>query len=378
MGLTTMLKTTSFKILSFSDVHLFHDRVPTSVIIPRLQNRVTAAITEEGKIDYLIIAGDLFDRARLPNEDPVQDAVMFMFWLMGVCKSFNIKLRVMEGTPSHDRGQPVLFKTLFDAYRFEESLDFKYVPVLSYIEEEDGLTWVYVPDEIHHDCSKVYDDVHKLIRDRGQTQVDVIVTHGLYDIHVGNIPTKNYHIADQYCALARHLVINGHIHTSSIYQDKMLTNGSFDRLRHGEEEQKGLWVIQVLPEKNVFKFYVNEEAEVFDTVSLIGVDYEDALAAMRKKAQGMSGGNLCIVVDEALREKGLLRTLSDLFPNINWSKKDQKIADLKDNVFEESTEIEKMVINRGNIAELINARLSVGDGIKQTCQRLLADVLASQ
>ncbi|MFO5695602.1 hypothetical protein ACLBP9_31015, partial [Klebsiella pneumoniae] len=54
-------------------------------------------------IDMLIITGVLFDR-QLNNGDPAAYAIdRFITILLYKCEMYNVMIRIVEGTPSHDR-----------------------------------------------------------------------------------------------------------------------------------------------------------------------------------------------------------------------------------------------------------------------------------
>jgi DNA repair exonuclease SbcCD nuclease subunit len=333
---------------------------------------ITKAVKEEPALDYFIIAGDLFDRIKLIYETDTHEAVGFFYWLMGICKTHKIKLRLMEGTPSHDRGQSSIF-SIIHKYSESELVDYVYIPALTFREEKDGSTWVYVPDELHHDCSVVLDMVKKIIRSRGLEKVDFIVSHGLYDTHVGKAPITNYHLHKEYIALVNILIINGHIHTSSIVDDIMLTNGSFDRLCHGEEEPKGLWVIKAEKDKNFFTFYENKEASTFTTYNVKELNYEEAVNFISTKVKELKKGSVRIELSPEHNEKGLVKTLEDIFPHITWSGKNEKITKTDNSIFK--TQKDKgIVITRNNLPTLVEERLTLSPALNKRCMDLLNNI----
>ena len=91
----------TFKYLVFSDVHLGHPRTTTEEIIDHL-NAFFNDFTNFTDLDAIFIAGDLFDRLLDNHSDEYHRIVIWCAKLLQFCVKHNIKLRVLEGTPSHD------------------------------------------------------------------------------------------------------------------------------------------------------------------------------------------------------------------------------------------------------------------------------------
>ena len=65
------------------------------------------------EVHILNINGDYFDRKLTASEPAIFYAVTFFSELVDICKEKNIKLRVLQGTRSHDLNQT---STLFQHY----------------------------------------------------------------------------------------------------------------------------------------------------------------------------------------------------------------------------------------------------------------------
>jgi tyrosyl-tRNA synthetase len=76
------------------------------------------------------------------------------------------------------------------------------------------------------------------MREKCLDMVDVTITHGMYQ-HLCSyaINTDHLHQEDDYLSITKHFVSNGHVHTFNVHS-RIITEGSFDRLAHGEEEAK--------------------------------------------------------------------------------------------------------------------------------------------
>ena len=56
-------------------------------------------------LDFVVIAGDLFDTKLHLSSDHVKYSFIFLKKLIDICIKKNTKLRIIKGTSSHDHGQ---------------------------------------------------------------------------------------------------------------------------------------------------------------------------------------------------------------------------------------------------------------------------------
>ena len=96
------------KMAVFSDIHLGHMKNDTADIIKNLDNAMKdkAWLRE---LDVLFLSGDVFDRLLYLPEDSSNAIRLWISHMLRMCAEYDIILRVLEGTPSHDWGQPELF-----------------------------------------------------------------------------------------------------------------------------------------------------------------------------------------------------------------------------------------------------------------------------
>lgn len=261
---------------SASDIHNGHDNTPTENITESIRaafprNEETAAL------DMIVIPGDFFDKQlELPNRDKITETTASIFYLLSICAEYDIVLRLLEGTPSHDYRQGYLFEHLNQLYGI--NCDVKYVPVLD-IEhiEKFGLNVLYVPDEWSVSEADTLQQVKDLMRSKGLQQVDIALMHGAfahqYPPHL-QLPT---HDLDEYSKLVKFYIFIGHVHLFSIY-GKALAAGSLTRLAHGEEGPKGHLRVKIRSEQldlNEIKFVENTLAYCYKTFDYTGLSYED-------------------------------------------------------------------------------------------------------
>lgn len=356
-------KKTGIKALFFSDVHMLHPRVKSRLISERL-SKLILKVVKEHQLDYLIIAGDFYDESGYLPDDDVFVVEEFIRFLIHVCASNGIKLRILEGTPSHDRKQSRHFVKVNNFLSGAEKADLRYVDALDIIKEEDGSTWLYVPDEWHHDPDVVWQQVRDRLNQEGLTQVDFSVTHGMYLHHVPYGLDLKAHDPDRYLDITRLYVDNGHIHTKSVYKDRFITNGSPDRLAMGEEESKGIWMVHVSPtsrEEDKIYFFENEEATYMVTLDLKDHTFERSKEVIEEHCHPEQQRFIRLEITEEHYSQGLFSYFQELYPNIVWTKK-----------------VTRTDSNQGSFLDALNAKVIVRPINQQTIVDLLLEEALQQ
>lgn len=266
-------------IASFSDVHVFHKQTPTRLILDNL----TKAFPDDKdtqELDAIFIPGDFFDR---PNYLHDGDSILVFDWInrfLRMCSKYNIVVRVLEGTPSHDRTQTSLFDVV--ARNLETPIDCKVVDTLS-IEHVTslGIDVLYLPDEWKHDHSDIWDDVVDVLNDNGLKQVDYVLMHGMFEYQLPSHLRLDTHRSSKWTKICKRKILCGHIHTSSHFKN-ILVAGSFDRIAHGEEEAKGHWRIYEKGNDTITKFRVNHTAATYRTIKMGDCSVEDSINKIRE------------------------------------------------------------------------------------------------
>lgn len=167
--------------LVLSDIHFGHKKNTTEEIINNLNVYFGFDVNnfKFPNIDIVFLAGDIFDSA-LDYFDP--DIAKITHWfnsLMYACENHKIKLRILEGTRSHDWKQS---KNLIPIAKLHKELDFKYIEVLSIEKIQDlNLSVLYVPDEWSTDSNDTFEQIEQLLLEQNMQQVDIAIMHGLFD-----------------------------------------------------------------------------------------------------------------------------------------------------------------------------------------------------
>ncbi len=260
---------------SISDIHLAHPRTSTYHIIENLRAAFPDN-AETAKLDILFFAGDVFDRLMNLPQDEVDVIQEWIADLLKLCVKHNIIVRVLEGTPSHDWRQSKQFVNVNNSLHIKANL--KYIDTLSIevIDELGGLSVLYVPDEWNADASVTWQQTVELLAIHGMTQVDVACMHGSFDYQLPVESVKN-HNSEQYMSIVRGYITIGHVHIRSERGGKILAQGSFDRLSHGEESAKGHYRACLSPAGNYHWFVENSGARIYKTLDCREMSTEEVI-----------------------------------------------------------------------------------------------------
>lgn len=281
---TSLHSEAKFKYLTISDIHLGNKRNPTKRIIDNLDTFFDN-YTEDSKfakLDAIFIAGDLFDKLLDLESEDYYLIIEWLIRLMYFCLKNDIILRILLGTPSHDRHQPQITPIIYNA--IGKKFDFDYVSTLK-IErlKKSGLYILYVPDEYHPSVDETLRQVKELMAEQGISKVDIAVMHGMFAYQA---PIKSdklpLHDEQEYLNLVRYYITIGHVHTFSTYE-RILAQGSFDRGSHGQEEAKGAIVCTIDPVNgSSFEFIENKNALIFKTIRITTKDLDKSIAHIQK------------------------------------------------------------------------------------------------
>ena len=297
---------------------------------------------------------------------PVVEIQIWIADLFALCEKHKIVLRVLEGTPSHDRGQGKQFEMIYKAIK--SNVDFRYVDTLSieYIESLDIYT-LYVPDEWDHDPDITWESVQGLLKDQGLTQVDFAVMHGNFEYHLPAHLKLPSHQSSRYLEIVKHYIFIGHFHTHSVY-NRVITQGSFDRLGHGEEEAKGHVRVRVSEDGTLdrVEFRINHDATRFITIDATGMDAAETINLLRSKEDLPKGSHVRIKCTNDSDVKHAITTLRERFPHYTIKLKvvvDQQVE--SGNVTGLVEKYEAVEITPSNINKLVEEKF-IASGLDAT------------
>lgn len=345
------------RYLVLSDIHLGHNINKTPYIINNLHNFFINYRKQLKFLDMIIIAGDTFDRLLMTSSIDFIMATEWLTELVTYCKDNNIILRILEGTPSHDWKQAKVITTIIEKFNIE--IDYKYIDTL-YIEQNNklGLNILYVPDEYKHSAKDTYKDVLKLLKQNKLKEVDIAIMHGQFHYQLPQVKLESSHDEDNYLNIVKHYINVGHIHTHSSYE-RIIAQGSFDRLAHNEEEPKGAVLVELNNNTdNKYIFLTNENAMVFKTFKFEKEDIENIIKTLDKELNKLPiNSNIRII---AKSEKFLSKDLETIIKRysdykIKFDKKDNKI--ITTSLIDDVININSFSITKENIKELLLTEL---------------------
>lgn len=264
-----------------SDLHFGQPRIQSQDMYEHLREFLYPQLADS---HLLVIAGDIYDQLLTVNSKPHYYASRFFSDIMQISAKTGMQVRLLHGTYTHDRNQLTVFQnSVIPGAR---------VKVINEISVETindfrcGLETIntpiqvgYLPDNLSYKLSE--DAVEHLQRNMtvaGCTTLDLLVGHGTFEhvipVNSGHRPPCCYRV-DQFEDIVKGPIIMGHIHTPS-RRGNVYYCGSFERMAHGEEENKGFLTL-TRDIRNVegwrCKFHVNSKATLFKTLTPEGEDY---------------------------------------------------------------------------------------------------------
>lgn len=341
-------------IASVSDLHFGHPHNPASNIATNFKDAFPIDCPRVAALDILFIAGDFFDRLLTLNDPDLIEIDVLIVYILRLCKLHNILLFVLEGTASHDRGQPLRFETLNRVAKINAPL--KYIKELSieYLPQFD-INILFVPDDLPGGPTKTLETVRDMMRSKGLEQVDFAVMHGQFKFQLPSFVEAPKHDEDAYQAMVKELIFIGHDHTHK-QLGNIYVHGSFDRTGHGYESPKGhIRATQQADGAWDVEFVENRNAMKFITVDATGLSLEDTITLVRDTTSTLEDGSYVRVRAEANSPIfSHMGTLIAERPLIGWSKDPQRKKE--DEVAPMVAEHELYVpiaITRDNIVELV-------------------------
>ena len=259
------------------DQHLFHRRLGVERPIMGLMS-LFPDDDYYGELDVHFYGGDFFDHlVENFGDELLPEVFTYIGWRLRTAARRKVAVRVLKGTPSHDRDQNVYWETINDL--LETPADFKYIDTLT-IEPHPKLGDIlYIPDCWKPTADEVWEDVCEALRQRGITKVDWIIMHGAFKHQLPEHLHKvvhNLHDSDRYADITRKYVLVGHVHLKSQYRN-IISAGSLDRLAFGEEAPKGGLRIHCKPSGDDIIFMENTEARTMLTLEVADMQFEDVI-----------------------------------------------------------------------------------------------------
>lgn len=270
--------------MSLGDVHLGHRQNPTEDILLNLERMLTDVVLKE--IDMLIITGDLYDRQLSNGDDCVNAINRWITFLLLRCEKFNVMLRIVEGTPSHDRRQSVFF--LEQKVNAKIDVDLHYATELSLEHNAKLDAWfLYVPDKWRPSTETTLNEVKALMREKGIDKVDFAIMHGAFSYQLPSIVKEPTHCEVSYLELVKYHILIGHVHIMTVHE-RIFAAGSFDRICHNDEIPKGMFKIHINESgEHTATFVENRHAKCFITLDVHGMSTKELFNYINTKTKDL-------------------------------------------------------------------------------------------
>lgn len=366
-------------ILELGDVHLGHPNTETEMVVRNIRTLIPDN-SKTAEVDLIIIAGDLWHTLLSFSDDSVYIGQMLIGYLLQLCIKYDIVLRILEGTPSHDWRQSREFITQNE--KLEKKADVRFITDLS-IEhvEKLGISILYVPDEWRSTCSETWQDILVLMEQQRIEKVDFAVVHGTFP---HQMPSYLHDILDmhdphKFMSIVRKYIFAAHIHIHAMWE-RIIGAGSTDRLCHGEEEPKGIIRVTI---KNgcddIIEFIENKNAKKYVTIDCHELDTDAVLKVVKEKIDELPNGSFVRIrankLDQAV---GAYHAFMDLYPQFQWSlsvddrSEKPSVLELEDR----RREIQTVHLSRENLSTLLLNRIREKRPEMVThCERLLGGII---
>ncbi len=391
------MKLEELNIAETGDVHTGHPSTPTRHICTNIR----AEFNEETLkgVHWLIIAGDWTDRLlgmpngravpeHLVNEyitdrNEVVEIMDVMAHILRVCKKYDIRLDILEGTPSHDNRQNMTWLLVNELTGIGADVHYIDTLCIRYI-EKFGIDVLYVPDEWPSGIDGTWLEVQGLLAERNLDKVDFAVMHGAFTYQLPEIVAAKggCHDPERYLSIVRHYIFINHVHIHTVY-DRILASGSFDRLCHGEEMDKGHLRVKVRKDgHNEIVFKVNENAMIYRTLDCTGLTGTEIFAMLDNlMREGLKPGSyLRLKTDKHDPAIQLLKQIKQDYPAWVFSTLVNKEKVSKGTLFTDNrNRYEEVTITPDNLKlhllPRIEARLGEGAQLVGVCGSVIDELL---
>lgn len=345
-----------------SDIHFGHPVNRSDTIASHLYNFLEVNNALIQTVDIIFLAGDIFDTALNSSSMDYHIATSWLSFLAQKCMVYNIKLRVLEGTPSHDAKQCKSISNIIENLNIK--LDYKYIDTLLIETMNDsGLTILYVPDEVNADASVTLEQVKTLIEDNHLIKVDIAMVHGSFSYRYRGLNLPSTHDELEYLKLVDRFISVGHEHVRSVY-GRIIGHGSFDRLQHGEEDNKGGVYIKLCrdnKDKDEYIFMINEEATIFKSIVITTEDVKELSGILDGVLKSLPiGSNILLKLNKS---NPINKTIKEITKKYNGYRfkvdfKDKKNKHNDESVLDMVGGKEVLRIGSDNISKLVIDALS--------------------
>lgn len=268
------------KFLWVQDVHFGANGLPFNAVTHSFM--YVYNIAKRKGIKAVVFGGDTTDRELPLWSDGAIEYINFIHWLLKDAEENNIAIVGIEGTPSHDRKQFVLFEEIKASAKLKTQLI--YVSKLSIVDLPMFGHVLVVPDEWRSKATDTYNEAILLLKEKELKQVDWCFMHGSFKYQVPSFLQHrlDLHDQDDYCKIVKKGLFVGHEHVHSEYQ-KIHCAGSLERWSFGQEAEKGAFYVEELMNGSTYvEFIRNAVAQTYIDVIVDGLTSNEILGKLKK------------------------------------------------------------------------------------------------
>ena len=316
------------------------------------------------KSDVLVLDGDTFDKILQTTSLEYKLAVQFVSYLVQYCKLYNIKLRILEGTPSHDNKQ---MEAISEAVGGFGNIDYKYISniQIEHMKEYDKHI-LYVPDKMRETGLEIQDAIDTVLIENGLAKVDLVFVHGNFKYQLP-ISLKSELSEQFFLDICKYYIVSGHIHIRSIFK-RIIVPGSFDRLEVNNEAPKGgvfLYLGDSI-DSSSFEFLDNLNAMRYDTIELLNLNSKEIYRKVKRHLEinnFTKDDHLRLKVDSnEIFSEIKNRLIADGYPfRIEPFKESKPKKHLEVNKYPKAFLIESFEINKENVYNLLENRVGISE-----------------
>lgn len=227
---------------------------------------------DEKPIDFIIILGDWFDRKLNMNSRDAKFSTIAFERICQIAMNNNIKVRMIQGTESHDNNQLEILEILAK----NKQIDFKVFYEVGEEELFPDFNVLYIPEEYITSFDDKYGEyVNKTY--------DMIFGHGvIQEVKFAAYLQQTEKTMKKAPIFKSNMLTNmclgpiffGHVHTRDVFHDRVYYVGSYSRWIFGEEEDKGFYMVKYDTDSKEYnaKFIINDKAKKYDTIEIYDKD----------------------------------------------------------------------------------------------------------
>jgi hypothetical protein len=269
----------------------------------------------------------------------------------------------------HILGYKINQQTIGANLVYRDHLDIVWMPKF-------GINVLFVPDEWNgNDPDKTLEQVYQEMKIRGITKVDFAVMHGQFEYQLPPVVKAPKHNSQAYLSIVKYLIFIGHVHIFTT-NERIIAQGSFDRIAHNEEGPKGHVRATVRTEDDFeIEFVENTGARIFKTVNCHDYDLKTCEEIILEAAGQIPEFSFLRV--RANKGNPILQAekhYTDTNPLLHWTfepNKDSEKAVQKQIELQKAQIYTPILITHENIVDLVEDKLAANGVSQDVFQRAM-------